>query len=285
MQMEAEVRRRLVAEALIRKVAMQTNVMSFPVNPEAGYGTWVTNAQFGTSNSSGAAATHQLKEVTLNTYKLATKEYMNFEEEEDSLIILLPIVRDAMVRRVARSVDKAVLLGAGAGADPIKGLAKYDDVSVVTSSVSGAFNTGHLRALRKDLGAWGLDPSEIVFIVNTEAYYDLMDDQLFQTMDKVGDRATILTGQVGMVGGTPVLVSSELPAKASGANTGGNTANVGAIAIAPANFMVGNQRGIRFDTDDNVENQQKVLVASLRMGMTQITTNQGQGVSAFRWLV
>lgn len=283
--MEAEVRRRLIAEALIRKVQMQTNVMSFPVNPEAGYGTWVTNAQFGTSNSSGAAATHALKEVTLNTYKLATKEYMNFEEEEDSLIVLLPIVRDAMVRRVARSVDKAVLLGAGAGADPIKGLVKYDDVSAVTKQVANAFDSAVLRALRKDLGAWGLDPAEVVYIVNTEAYYDLMDDALFQTMDKVGDRATILTGQVGMVGGSPVLVSSELPAKTAGANTGGNTANVGAIALNAANFMVGTQRGIRFDTDDNVENQQKVLVASLRMGMTQITTNQGQGVSAFRWLV
>lgn len=290
MNMEAEVRRRLVAAPLFRQVPMATNVMSFPVNPEAGYGTWVTNAQFGTSDSSGAAATHQLKEVTLNSYKLATKEYMTFEEDEDSLIALLPIVRDAMVRRTAKSVDKAILLGAGAGADPIKGLAKYDEISAVTKSVAGVGDAGKLltsdlRALRKDLLAWGLEPADVVFIVNTEGYFDLLDDATFQTMDKVGDRATILTGMIGMVGGSPVLVSSELPAKASGGNTNGNIANVGAIAVAPANFLVGNQRGIRFDTDDIVAEQRRVLVASLRMGMTQITTNQGQGISAFRWLV
>ena len=285
LNMEAEVRRKLVVAGLIRNVAMQTNVMTMPLNPEAGYGTWVTNAQFGTSASPGAAQTHRLSEITLNSYKLATTEYMMYEEEEDSLIALLPIVRDAMVRRVAKSVDKAMLLGAGSGADPVKGLAKYDDVSVVTAQVAAAASVATLRALRKDLGVWGLDPAEVVFIVNTEMYYDLLDDTTFQTMDKVGSNATILTGQIGMVGGSPVLVSSELPAKASGANTGGAITNVGALAVNANNFIVGNQRGLRFDTQDLVETQRKVLVASLRTGMQQLTTNIGQGVSAFRWLV
>lgn len=284
LNMEQEVRRKLVVAGTLRNIAMQTNVMTMPLNPEAGYGTWVTNAQFGTDASSGAAQTHQLKELTLNAYKLATREYLMYEEEEDSLIALLPIVRDAMVRRVAKSVDKAFLLGAGAGADPVKGLVKYDDVSAVTAAVATTASTAQLRALRKDLGVWGLEPKDVVFIVNTEFYYDLMEDPLFQTMDKVGSQATILTGQVGQVGGTPVLVSGELPVKTSGANSAGNVANVGAIAFAPGNFLVGNQRGLRFDTDTNVEFQRKVMVASLRTGMLQVTTNQGQGVSAFRWL-
>jgi hypothetical protein len=38
------------------------------------------------------------------------------------------------------------------------------------------------------------------------------------------------------------------------------------------------------DQQDLVETQQKVLVASLRTGMTQLTTNLGQAVSAFRWV-
>lgn len=285
LNMENEVRRKLVVAPLMRNIAMQTNVMTLPLNPEAGYGTWVTNAQFGTSASAGSAQTHQLKEITLNSYKLATTEYMMYEEEEDSLIALLPIVRDAMVRRVAKSVDKAYLLGAGSGADPVKGLVKYDDVSAVTAQVANSGTIAILRALRKDLGAWGLDPNDVTFIVNTEFYYDLLEDTAFMTNDKVGPKATIVNGQIGMVGGSPVIVSAELPAKASGANTGGNVANVGAIALVSSNFIVGNQRGLRFDTQDLVETQRKVLVASLRTGMTQITTNLGQAISAFRWLV
>jgi HK97 family phage prohead protease/HK97 family phage major capsid protein len=280
--MESEVRRKLVVSPILRQIAMQTNVMTMPLNPEAGYGTWVTNAQFGTSASSGATATHQLSEITLNAYKLATREYMNFEEEEDSLLVLMPIVRDAMIRRVAKSVDKAMLLGAGSGADPVKGLAIYDGTSAVTSAVANKATVANMIALRRDLGAWGLDPSEVTYVVSTDIYYDLLEDQNFQTVDKIGDRATLLTGQIGSIANSPVLVSAEMPSKAAGTTSG--TANIGAIAVATRNFVVGNQRGLRIDTQDLVENQQKVLVASLRTGMTQLTTNLGQGVSTFRWV-
>jgi hypothetical protein len=190
--------------------------MTIPINPEAGHATWITNAQFGTSASAGAAQTHQLGEVTLNAYKVATLEYVNFEEEEDSLLALLPTIRDGMIRRLARAVDLAFLRGAGAGADPVKGLAKYDAVSAVQQSIAGGPSTvDHMLLLRKDLGAWGLDPSELRYVVSTDVYYDLLADTDFKTVDLVGDRATLLTGQIGSIGNTPVLVSAEFDTKAN----------------------------------------------------------------------
>ena len=272
LNMENEVRRRLVVAPTLRNISMQTNVMTIPVNPEAGVATWMANTAFGTSASAGATQTHALKEITLNAYKVATNEYLAYEEEEDALLAIMPVVRDGMIRRVARAVDRAFLLGAGSGADPVKGLAAYDAVADVTpSAASGVVTVANLRAMRKSLGAWGLDPSEMIYIVSTEVYYDLLEDASFQTMDKVGTNATLLTGQIGSIGNSPVLVSAEFASKASGA--------VGAIAFAPGNFLVGNQRGLRIDTQDLVETQRKVMVASLRTGMTQVTTNNGAGVS------
>lgn len=281
LNMEAEVRRQLVVSPIMRQVAMQTNVMKLPLNPEAGYGTWVTNAQFGTTASSGATQTHQLAEITLNAYKVATREYLNFEEEEDSLIVLLPIVRDAMIRRIAKSVDKAMLLGAGSGADPLLGLAMQDATSAVTSAVANKATVANMVALRRDLGAWGLNPAEVTYIVSTDIYYDLLEDPSFQSMDKVGAKATLMTGQIGTIANSPVLVSAQFPTKASGAANG--TVNIGAVAVNTANFIVGNQRGLRMDTDNLVETQQKVLVASLRTGIAKLTSNLGDAVSTFRW--
>jgi HK97 family phage prohead protease/HK97 family phage major capsid protein len=280
MAMEAEVRRKLIVSPLLRNVAMQTNVMTIPVNPEAGYATWVTNAQFATAASAGGTQVHQVKEITLNAYKVATNEYMAYEEEEDSLIALMPIVRDAMVRRTARAIDKAFLLGAGAGADPVKGLATYTTgvaAANTTSSIAtgAATSVASLRALRKALGALGLDPQDVTFIVSTEMYYNLLEDTTFQTMNQVGPQATLLTGQIGQVGNSPVLVSAELPTQATGA--------YGALAVYTPNFIVGNQRGLRMDTQELVETQRRVLVASLRTGMTQIATNLGQGVATMKW--
>ena len=282
LNLEAEVRRRLVVTPLLRNISMQTNVMTIPVNPEAGVATWVTNAQFGSSNSSGGTTAttgfapgrgspHQLKEITLNAYKVATNEYLAYEEEEDSLIALMPVIREAMVRRLARAVDRAFLRGAGAGADPVKGLAAYDAVADVTpSAATGTVSVANMRAMRKSLGAWGLDPAEIVYVVSQDVYYDLLEDTTFQTMNQVGPAATLLTGQIGSIGNSPVLVSAEFDSKAEGA--------LGAIAFAPANFIVGNQRGVRVDTQELVETQRRVFVASLRTVMTQLTTNLGSGV-------
>jgi len=218
LQMENEVRRRLVIAPTLRAINMQTNVMTIPVNPEAGMATWVQNNQFGTSGSAGGNATHALKEITLNAYKVATNEYVAFEEEEDALLAIMPVVRDAMVRRVARAVDKAFALGAGAGADPVKGLAAYDAASAVTLDISNGdkLTVAALRGARRDIGAWGLDPAEVIYVVSTEGYYDLLDDANFQTMDKVGPQATFLTGQIGTVANSPVLVSAEFNSKAAG---------------------------------------------------------------------
>jgi hypothetical protein len=103
----------------------------------------------------------------------------------------------------------------------------------------------------------------------------LLEDPIFQTMDKVGAQATVLTGQIGQVGGSPVLVSAEYAAPGTGVT--------GAIAVNPGNFLVGNQRGLRIDTQELVETQRRVMVASLRTGMTQVTTAQGTGVTAHKY--
>jgi HK97 family phage prohead protease/HK97 family phage major capsid protein len=284
LNMENEVRRRLVVAPIFRNIAMQTNVMTIPVNPEAGLATWISNSDFGAAASAGAArtgtngdaGTHTLKEITLNAYKVATNEYTAYEEEEDALLALMPMIRDGMVRRVARTVDRAFLRGAGAGSDPVTGLATWATNvtavgATVPNTVAAGMSVAKLRTLRQGLGAWGLDPAEVIYIVNTDTYYNLLDDTTFQTMNQVGTQATLLTGQIGQIGGSPVLVSAEFASAA--------TSVPGAICVNPGNFIVGNQRGLRIDTQELVETQRRVMVASLRTGMTRVTTNLGNSVT------
>lgn len=275
--MQDEIRKALVIAPKFRGITMPTPVVRLPVNPEAGYATWVQASQYKSTDSSGAEQTHALKELTISAYKLATKEFIGNEEDEDSIIALMPIVRDAMVRRTAKSWDKALLVGAGTAADPIKGLTKYElAAGNTTVAVANAVTTGTLRNLRKNLGVWGLDPSQVIYFVNQDAYFELLEDTQFQTMDKVGQNATILTGQIGSVGGSPVIVSGEMGSKAVG--------GFGAIAVNVNNFMVGNYKGLRVESDYLVEAQERILVASLRTGFQQITTVDGQAVSCQRWI-
>jgi len=274
--LQEEIRRRLIVAPLFNSVSMPSSIVRMPVNPEAGYATWIQTGEYKAATSSGAAQTHALKEITLTSHKLATKEFIGNEEEEDALIAIMPIVRDAMVRRTAKAWDRGLLLGAASAADPIKGLVRYEAAgSNTTLALATAATTGTLRTLRKNMGVWGLDPADVVYVVNQDVYYNLLEDATFQTMDKVGERATVLTGQIGMVGGSPVIVTGELPAKALG--------GFGAVALNARNFMIGNYRGLNVESDYQVVEQQRVLVASLRTGFQQISIVDGEAVSCLRY--
>ena len=284
--MEQALRRKLVIAPLFRQIPMKTNVMSIPVNPEVGSASWVTTFSGGTSlesGSGGSAVAHKLGEVTLNAYKIATKEYVGYEEEEDSLLVLLPMIRDAMVRRCAKAIDGAMLTG-DASAVPISGLSNRAGTSgtntalLVPVSVT-AVTIAKLRGLRAELGSYGIDPADVVYIVNNDTYYHLMEDTTFMTMEKVGPLATVITGQVGMIAGSPVVCTGELAARATGAITA--LTNIAAFAVYVPNFIVGSQRGLRMDTQDLAAEQARVMVASMRVGLAQITASQG--VKALRW--
>jgi len=272
-----EIRRQLVVAPRFRGIQMPSVTTTFPVNPEAGYANWVTTAQYGTQNSSGTGQTHAVKELSITAYKLATKEFLTNEEEYDAIIALMPIVRDAMIRRVSKAWDKALLAGAGNGTtDPIKGLTTYNTANDTTLITSGTASVASLRALRQKLGVWGLDPAQVVYFVTNDVYYDLLEDTNFMTMDKVGTQATILTGQIGSVGNSPVVLTGEL--------TGGKVAGrYGAVAVNTQNFMVGNYKGLQVESDYFVEYQQRILVSSLRTGFQQISTVDGQGVACLKW--
>ena len=287
--LESEMRRQLVVAGAMRTTAMTQPVMRIPVNPDTGDNAdWVIGAGaserlvYGTSSSSGTARVHQLKEITLTAYKLATKEYIAFEEDEDALIPVLPLVREALSRRMAKALDKAMLIGAAGASDPIKGIATYDPTGVaargIDISASEKLTVAKVMAARKALGAWGLNPSELVIFVSTQGYYELLEDSNFLTVDKAGPNATLFTGQIGSVGNTPVLVSATVPTATPVAD------ELAAVIVNPRNFLVGTHRGMRLDSDDFVVEQRSVLVASMRIGMTQLSTVDGNGVACVRYV-
>jgi hypothetical protein len=193
------------------------------------------------------------------------------------------MIRDAMVRRCAKAIDGALLTGDGSTV-PISGLSNRAGTSGTNAALlqtvaNGAVSIAKLRGLRAQLGNYGIDPADVAYIVNNDTYYDLLEDTTFMTMEKVGPLATVITGQVGMIAGSPVIATGELAAKATGAVTA--LTNIAALAVYVPNFLVGAQRGLRIDTQELAAEQARVMVASMRVGMAQITASQG--VKALRW--
>lgn len=294
-RVQNDLRAQLVVEPLFTTIPMATPTMHMPINPEAGFASWIHENQYrsdtppwtrvgdATDTSTGPAQTHQLVQQTMIARKLATREYIGYEEEEDSIVALGPIIREAVARRMAKASDKAILAGTGvttntASYDPIAGLQTLTGVSPVTVSNGSGTNPfvnldeNEFVDMRKALGLWGLDPSELVLLVAHDTYYEMMKFTNFKTVDALGDRATILTGQVGSLFGMRVLVSQTFDNSAVAAGTAGT---ILATLVNPRNFVLGNLRGIMSESDRDIVNQQRVLVSSRRFAFNDIINGVG----------
>ena len=111
----------------------------------------------------------------------------------------------------------------------------HDDSN--TASASGAFTAATHFSTLALLGTWG---AGAVCTVGINGLYTLLSNALFTTVDKFGDRATLLTGQLGQIGNTPVDLSEFLPKEfdtTSGLRTGSNAGNI-AVYYNPAAMTI-----------------------------------------------
>lgn len=276
-----DIRRELVVEPLFRSITMTSAVMKMPVVPEQGYASYIAVDALKTVNSTATANSgNRPLEITLTAHKLSAADLVGEEETEDTIIAILPLIRDNLVRRMARSSDRSLLRGVGAtAADPIKGLAQYaiDASKETTMSIGGGdkLTALKLQQTRRLLGVYGTRPSDVVYIVSTEGYYDLLEDPDMRKYFDVGpDKATILKGEVANVNGSRIVVSDEWASKGVGATA--------AVVVNMRNYLIGNLRGLTVKTDNRIDLDGTLIVATRRFGMTEM---EAGGVAAINWVV
>lgn len=264
------IQNRVVVEPLFNTIAMNARVMNFPFNPDTGMdATWVASGALndgdnvGTAfndTSSGTTQKHALTEVTLTASKLATREYIGYEEEEDALIPVAGMIRDAIIRRMARTSDASILgTGVTAPFTELEELAGgHSGNTVTTGSTSDLLTVAEILTARKNMGQWGMNPSDVTVFLSQAAYYGLLDSTEVITVDKYGDMATIKAGELGKLWGMSLVVSDAFEAAGAGKAQG--------IIVNPNNYLVGNYRNMTIETATDVVAQQKALVATRRFG-------------------
>jgi HK97 family phage prohead protease len=296
-EIERDIQLELVLDNLFRKVNMTAASMVVPLMPDAGYAEWNNSVGKGSGNAPHGNLTTRgdaygtspadlggidMTSKVLTASKLISNSYLVNETEEDAIMPILPLIREAMVRSHARAIEHSLLMGGATDdliATPYQGLVKIaaDDsktvVALDTSPISQDLQApaDDLLKARKAMGKYGRRPGDVVFIVSLDYYFNLLEDPDFQTINEVGDqRATRVTGEIGNIYGSPVIVCDEFPAAATGKPC--------AVAVNTRNFVVPVLRGVTIEQDYEVANQRRVLVASQRRGFDQMFTEAGQVV-------
>lgn len=247
--------------------------------------------------------------VQCDAKKLILHQVWSGEMEEDSLVAFIPFLRDEQQRSWAYHMDSLLLNGdttvAGTGninsddAAPaatafyvsMNGIRHSALVSNTanTENVGGALTLNHLR---KQMGRmldvtykhdWShpLNADDFVYIADPETadVISFFDECL--TVDKIGDRATVLNGQIGRILNHPLIASMEVsktPATGRTSSAAPATNTKGQlVAVNTRGGVVGNRRQLQTELERLPASDQTRIIQSTRLGFGRFTPS---GVSS-----
>jgi len=269
-QIEKEVTLNLRTAGLFREIQVNGAATVMPIQPDVEAATFQTGAAAaGNLENRGATDnTYKPSQVILNAYRLISQTFMDNNVDEQVLINLMPMLVDSVARAHARAVDNAIINGSGS----ITGLDGYAaasgssidlDGGSIAAGNSATLTAAGLLTARKAMGKYGVNPADVAYIVSQARYFELIEDAGFQDVTDVGsDMATKITGQIGSVFGSPVIVSDSFATEGAGVPV--------AFAVNSRNYVIPRLRGVTVETDYEVGNQRNVVVASQALGFEEL---------------
>lgn len=283
-QIEKEITLNLQTAQLFREVQLNSASQVLPIQTDTNTAAWQTGAATAgnlENRTNPTSNTYQASQVVLQAYRLISQTFMDNHVDEEVLVNLMPMLIDSVARAHARAVDAAILNGNGTFSG-IEGFAtettggKLDlDGATIASGNSATLTAAMLLQARKDMGKYGIMPSDVAYIVSQKRYYDLLADPEFADITDVGsDIATKVTGTIGAVYGSPVIISDNFETEA-------NTASV-AYAVALRNYVIPRLRGVAVEQDYEVGNQRRVIVASQSLGFNELVGSTAGNRSAVK---
>lgn len=210
------------------------------------------------NNPQLTAATYEAQQVIMNVFRLISSSYIDNDTDEQVLINLMPMLIEGVARAHARAVENMLLNGVAATID---GLDTHATVHGTTIAAAG-MTAATLLASRTAMGKYGLNPADVVYIVNQDSYFALLGDVEFENINEVGSLATKVTGMVGMVYGSPVIVSDEFPAVA--------TTVPAAFCVHTNSYVMPRLRNMKVEQDYEVGKQRRIVVATQSLGFTEL---------------
>jgi hypothetical protein len=254
----------------------------------------------GQENVSAKSSVLGTGKQTLTSRELVASVPWSLTLDEDSVVAMLPEVRRTLVRNAAEVIDDVLLNGDttptnginsdGAtigtttpgkahwllGFDGLLHLPLVDNTSQA-NNLNGSVSAAAYNSALKMLGKYGVRTNEAVFVTDVNTFLSSLAIEEVETVDKLGPAASILTGQLAVVYGHPLIVSEQMRlADSDGKVTdAGNSADTGRIlAVNTTQWRLGYRRTISIETERDIQKRQNLMVVSLRLAFGERTNNR-----------
>lgn len=264
--------------------------------------------------------------------KLGAVIFTSDELEQDSIIPILEMLREEILYGMADAIEDATINGtygtalgdvqgkmdnaAASGANRLwseasagvrdaragwHGLRFYTYLSNCTtidgnpSSSWKAEGLDFYRNARKNMGKYGaVTTDDLVWLISPEQHIELLKLDQVITMDKLGNRATILSGMIGELDGVPLVISpriySNLNNKGYFSNGAATTPGAGngsltgvtsdtsvnkttAILVNRRGYAFGDRQMVRAESERQPLSGQRYFMATARMDFKKLFLN------------
>ncbi len=270
------------------RIAMPTDPYDIPLN--LGDVTW----RKGTQNTATTASDPATAKSTMTTTEQIAEVDWSYTLDEDAIIAMLPSLRARLQQGGAEAIDAFILNADGtdagtgninlddanpadtsyylsAGQDGIRHEYLVDKAAQTVNAGGDALTDDDIIDALKLRGKYSADPTRSVLFCDVSTYLaGLLNLDGVQTLDKYGQNAVLLTGELARYRGIPVIPSASMPlTEADGAvsTTAGNN-TLGQIAICHRDFWnIGFRRELLMEVDRDITKRQFILVVSFRIAV------------------
>jgi len=287
--------------ALLRDVYLETKVMSALPAVQMPSGKMklsqiTSDAVFYKPSAEATAVTATdlaTEEAEFNAATLKAQVDISDEFEEDSLLALLPSLRRILVQIAAQAIDEAILNGdastgtqninyyAASGGSSISTASRFllgfdglihlalNEASSMTVDV-GTLEAADFVAMLAKMEKYGVNPKSVLFITDLWTYLKAIQLTEVSTYDKMGEKATVSTGELSQIFGIPIIVSEQMAkANATGQvdQTSGNNTKGRIVAVNRDMWRVGLARPVQVRSERSESKTMTSFVVSFRLAL------------------
>lgn len=240
------------------------------------------------SSNAIKARTPATAKVTFSPKGLKMRLLVNSEATEDAIFDLLEYLRKKGVQGLVEGTEGAIVNGDTTSThrdsdvtaaddyrkawDGLRDLTNAEAKYALVTADAGKLKGVHFVNLRTKFGKFGDDPTRIVNVVSAIGAAHLTADPNFMTIDKMGPNASLITGQVGSVLGSPTVVSSKVRNNLnnSGDYDGSTTNKTIAISFHRDCFALGDKRAITVESEKDIQTDKWIVVVTMRADFKRI---------------
>jgi HK97 family phage major capsid protein len=240
------------------------------------------------STSAIKARTPGTSKVSFTGVGMKVRLLVNTEATEDAVIDMVEYLRRKGIQAMLNGTEGALINGDTTAShmdsditasdhylkawDGLRDMTNSEAKVLLPSADGGKLKGIHFVNLRTKFGKFADDPSRLVNVVSHIGAAHLTADDDFTTIEKMGPNASLVTGQVGVVLGAPVIVSSKVRNNLnnSGVYDGSTTDKTIAITFHRDCFGLADKRMITVEAEKDIHTDKWIVVVTKRDDFARI---------------